>query len=99
MIEHQDVGVVIGANACEVLVTDRLGPPGDQRAKLRFIRRRLRGLCCVCHLFLASHLTVPRTLLVSLDRPLRLNGNSLHFPAGHQSRRSSLVMIRDMDVP
>jgi AraC family transcriptional regulator len=86
-IEHQDVGVVISANACEVLVTDRLGPSGDQCAKFRFIRRRLGGLCCVWHLFLASHLTVPRTPLVSSDRPLHLDGNSLHFPAGHQSRR------------
>jgi hypothetical protein len=85
-IEHQDVGVVIGANACEVLVTDRLGPSGDQCAQFRFIRRRLGGLRCVCHLFLAPHLTVPRTPLVSSDRPLHLDGNSLHFPAGYQSR-------------
>src|SRR5690348_6756852 len=36
-IEHQDLGVVIGADPGQVLLAHRFGPSGDQFAKLGFI--------------------------------------------------------------
>ena len=48
-VKHQDIGIMVGANSCQILFPDCLGPAVDQCSKFRFSASRAAAFCHFCH--------------------------------------------------